>query len=262
MRGRSNARSESRSLFLSVFGLMAVAAFLPLCAETVTLAPAAGVTTNAFQLFTGDTAVEIAGPGTVALNPANAHTGGTTLSGGTLLINGTFDGIFSPVGVGTFTVSGGTLLGSGTFARNIKGTGAAAIEAPDGWAWTGNNSFSYAMTVAGSPLEIAAGETDFGGGLTVANGASISVTGGTLGINTASGAGTGAISINGGTIKNISSVKGSGNNWFEWLKSTVSVSIGAEGAVFKGGGCRLARSRAKRRQAARSTRATGVTTQP
>ena len=224
-----------KPLLLCLIGMVALR---PLNAATVTLAPAAGVTTNVLHLFTGDTAVDVAGPGTVLLNPANSHTGGTTLSGGTLQVSGNVAlGSYSPVGAaGTFTVAGGTLRGSGTFARNIKGTAAAAIEAPNGWAWTGNNSFSYAVTVAGSPLEIASGETDFGGGLTVADGASISVTGGTLGINTASGAGNGAISINGGTIKNISSIKGSGNNWFDWLKSTVSVSIGAEGAVFKGGG--------------------------
>ena len=222
----------------TVLGLMAVVTFLPLCAETVTFAPAAGVTTNVLQFFTGDTAVQIAGPGTVALlNPANAHTGGTTLSGGTLEISGNVAAdSYSPVGAGAFTVAGGTLRGSGTFAHAITGTGVATIEVPNGWAWTGDNTFSAAMTVAGGTLEIADGETDFGGGLTVADGASISVTGGTLGINTASGVGTGAISINGGTIKNISSASGSNNNWFDWLTSTVSVSIGAEGAVFKGGG--------------------------
>jgi len=206
-------------------------------AETVTLAPAAGVTTNAFKLFTGDTAVEIAGPGTVALNPGNSHTGGTTLSGGTLLLDGTFDGVYSPVGAGTFTVAGGTLRGSGTFAHEITGTGATTIEAPGGWAWTGSNTFVAAATVADGTLEIAGSETAFSGGLAVADGASVSVTGGTLGISTASGAGTGAIDINGGTIRNVSTfVVDNGTNWFPWIQDTASVSIGAEGAVFKDGG--------------------------
>ena len=219
------------SMLLAVVSCAAVA-------ETVTLAPAAGETTNVLQFFTGDTAVEIAGPGTVALlNPANSHTGGTTLSGGTLeLSDNIAAGDHSPVGAGLLTVSGGTLRGSSTFAREIAGTGAASIEAPDGWTWTGSNAFSAAATVADGTLEIADGETAFNGGLTVADGASISVTGGTLGINTASGAGTGAINVNGGTIKNVSTAKGGSNNWFDWLNSTVSVSIGAEGAVFKGGG--------------------------
>ena len=230
----NDARGRVKDLVL-VFCLVGMS--MPLCAGTVTIAPPAGVTTNVLQLFTGDTAVEIAGPGTVALNPANTYTGGMTLSGGTLLLNGTFDGVSSPVGVGTFTVAGGTLFGSGTFPRDITGTGAATIEAPGGWAWTGNNAFSAAMTVANGMLEIAGGETSFDGRLTVADGASVSVTGGTLGLSSASGAGTGAIVINGGTLKNVSTVSGSDNvNYFEWLADSVSVSIGAGGAVFKDGG--------------------------
>ena len=101
--------------------------------ETVTLAPPAGTTTNVFALFTGDTAVEITGPGTVRRNNANSHTGGTTLSDGTLAISGNIpSGSHSPVGAGTFTVSGGTLLGAGTFGGDITGTDAFSIEAPDG----------------------------------------------------------------------------------------------------------------------------------
>ena len=131
-------------------------------AETVTLAPVAGVTTNVLQFFTGDTAVEIAGPGTVTLNPANSHTGGTTLSGGTLELSGNIAaGDHSPVGAGALTVTGGTLLGSGTFARDINATGAATIEAPDGWTWAGSNSFSAAATVSSGTLGIGGGGTVF-----------------------------------------------------------------------------------------------------
>ena len=238
-RGKMAKETAKMKMKVMIGGLLAGAAVKAAVAATVTLAPGDGVVTNVMQFFAGDTAVEIVGPGTVALNPANAHTGGTTLSGGTLLLNGTFDGVSSPVGVGTFTVAGGTLSGSGTFPRDITGTGAATIEAPGGggWAWTGNNAFSAAMTVTNGTLEIADGETSFGGDLTVADGASVSVTGGTLGLSSASGAGTGAIVINGGTLKNVSTVSGSDNvNYFEWLAGSVSVSIGAEGAVFKDGG--------------------------
>ena len=55
-------------------------------------------------------------------------------TGGALLLNGTFDGVSSPVGVGTFTVAGGTLSGSGTFPRDITGTGATAMPSLAGMA--------------------------------------------------------------------------------------------------------------------------------
>ena len=54
-------------------GFIAGAAVKAAFAATVTLAPGDGVVTNVMQFFAGDTAVEIVGPGTVALNPANAH---------------------------------------------------------------------------------------------------------------------------------------------------------------------------------------------
>jgi autotransporter-associated beta strand protein len=122
-------------------------------ADTVTLAPSDGVTTNVLSLFTGDTAVEVAGPGAVKLNPSNMHTGGTTLSGGTLILTGDIPaGGPSPVGTGTFTVSGGTLRGTGSFGGNITGTGAFTIEAQDGWALSGRNSFAEhnAFTIFGN----------------------------------------------------------------------------------------------------------------
>ena len=131
-------------------------------AGTVTLAPPSGVTTNVLSLFTGDTAVQVSGPGAVKLNPSNMHTGGTTLSGGTLILSGDIlAGGPSPVGSGTFTVSGGTLLGSGSFGGDITGTKAFTIEAPNGWAWTGDNTFDEAVTLSDGALEIAGGTTTF-----------------------------------------------------------------------------------------------------
>ena len=153
-------------------------------AETVTLAPAEGVTTNVLQLFSGDTAVEIAGPGTVKLNPANAHTGGTTLTGGTLEISGNVAASgHSPVGTGTFTVSGGILRGSGTFGGNITGTGEFNIEAPDGWTLSGNHSFGAAVTLADGSLTFADGAMTFSDNLWLGVGGSdvsFTMTGGSI----------------------------------------------------------------------------------
>ena len=108
-------------------------------ADTVTLAPPDGVSTNVLALFTGDTAVEVAGPGAVKLNPSNMHTGGTTLSGGTLILTGDIPaGGPSPVGTGTFTVSGGTLRGSGTFGGDINATAAFTLSGDGTLALAGN----------------------------------------------------------------------------------------------------------------------------
>lgn len=176
-------------------------------ADTVTLEPPSGVTTNVLSLFTGDTAVEVAGPGAVKLNPSNTHTGGTTLSGGTLILTGDIPaGGPSPVGTGTFTVSGGTLLGSGSFGGDITGTGAFSIEAQDGWALSGRNSFAEPVTVSSGTLEIAGGTTAFSKHMYLLDSAAYSQTGGavTMGANNvqlsyANGA-TSSFAMTGGTF--------------------------------------------------------------
>ena len=50
-------------------------------ADTVTLEPPEGVTTNVLSLFTGDTAVQVSGPGAVKLNPS----GSVQLSGNRIM---------------------------------------------------------------------------------------------------------------------------------------------------------------------------------
>lgn len=155
--------------FLAAGTLLALG-LAPAQATAVTLAPPTGTTTNVLALYTGDTAVEVAGPGTVKLNPSNMHTGGTTLSGGTLVLSGDIQASGpSPVGTGAFTVSGGTLRGTGSFGGDITGTGTFTVEAPDGWAWTGDNTLGAAVTVSDGELEIAGGTTAFDGNLQLAN---------------------------------------------------------------------------------------------
>ena len=65
----------------------AASAALPALAETVTVNAPAGTSTNVTQVFSGATTVTVntgTTGGTVRLSPHSAHTGGTTLSSGTL----------------------------------------------------------------------------------------------------------------------------------------------------------------------------------
>jgi autotransporter-associated beta strand protein len=153
-------------------------------ADTVTIAPGEGETVNVAELFTGSTALEIVGPGTAKLNPANSHTGGTTLTGGTLEITGDVDaGGRSPVGMGTFTVAGGTLRGSGTFGGDITGTGEFNIEAPNGWTLSGNHSFGAAVTLTNGSLTVTDGSMTFSDNLWLGVGGSdvsFTMTGGSI----------------------------------------------------------------------------------
>ena len=132
-------------------------------ADTVTLAPTEGVTTNVLSLFTGDTEVQVAGHGAVKLNPSNMHTGGTTLSGGTLILTGDIPaGGPSPVGTGTFTVSGGTLRGTGSFGGNITGTGAFSIAGDGTLTLSGNNNFQSGVAISEGVVEISGGTVTSG----------------------------------------------------------------------------------------------------
>jgi len=168
-------------LKISVVALAVATVNAVAIADTVTLAPQDGVTNNVLSLFTGDTTVEVAGPGIVKLNNSNLHAGGTTLSGGTLVISGNIlAGGPSPVGTGTFTVSGGTLRGSGTFGGDITGTGDFTIEAPNGFVLTGNNAFGGKITIADGTLGIAGGTTEFSQHLYMTGTSAYSQTGGAV----------------------------------------------------------------------------------
>ena len=152
-----------KPLLLCLIGMVAL---MPLNAATVTLAPPSGTTTNVLALYAGETSVEIAGPGTVSLNPANTYTGGTTLSGGTLAYSGTYHDGVSPLGSGALNITGGTISGSGTIANNISSGANTTTFSPDEKiTLSGNNAFSALTDVTRNTLEIASGETCFTGGL-------------------------------------------------------------------------------------------------
>lgn len=165
--------------------LSTLAACFAASAATVTLAPPDGTTTNVLQIYSGDTAVEIAGPGTVSLSAANSHTGGTTLSGGTLAFSGDVPASGrSQVGAGALAITGGTLRGSGTVARGIAATAAATLAGDPALALAGNNDFQAGAAFAEGTVEISGGETAFGGRIDLGNQAgetaTLRVSGGTV----------------------------------------------------------------------------------
>ena len=147
--------------------LLAAAASVVAPAATVTLAPPSGTTTNVLALYAGETSVEIAGPGTVSLNPANSYTGGTTLSGGTLAYSGTPRDGASPLGTGALSITSAdaVISGSGTIANDISTTVNATFSPEEKITLSGNNVFSALTDVTRNSLEIAGGETSFDGGL-------------------------------------------------------------------------------------------------
>ena len=102
---------------MMISGLLVGVAVKAAFATTVTLAPPSGTTTNVLALYAGDTAVEIAGPGTVLLNPANTYTGGTTLSGGTLVYSGVPHDGASPIGAGALNITSADAIVSLTTRR-------------------------------------------------------------------------------------------------------------------------------------------------
>ena len=148
----------------------AVAAAVAASGATVTLAPPSGTTTNVLALYAGDTAVAIAGPGTVSLNPANTYTGGTTLSGGTLAYSGTPHDGASPLGSGTLNITSADAVvsGSGTIANDIYATSHADFIPEGTLVLFGNNVFTQRLDIAQDTLEITGGETSITGGLYIA----------------------------------------------------------------------------------------------
>lgn len=149
---------KNSSIVMSIAAMLAAGA----PAAAVTLAPPDGATTNVLQIYTGDTAVEIAGPGTVSLNAANSHTGGTTLSGGTLALSGDVPASGrSQIGAGALTITGGTLRGSGTVARGIAATAATTLAGDPVLALAGDNSFAEPVTISEGTVEISGGDSTF-----------------------------------------------------------------------------------------------------
>ncbi|MBE6397983.1 MAG: hypothetical protein E7046_13355, partial [Lentisphaerae bacterium] len=145
--------------------VFAVAALqLTVCAATVTLAPPSGTSTNVLALYAGETSVEIAGPGTVTLNPANTYTGGTTLSGGELRLSGVSPSGASPIGTGALVLSANAqVTGSGTLPNDITAGGNAYFSPDDKITLTGNSTISGTLYITNNTLEVADGNISANG---------------------------------------------------------------------------------------------------
>lgn len=208
--------------------------------------------------FTGR--VTKTGGGVLTLSGSNTGGGGFTLSGGTLNINST-----SALGTGLFTIGAGTTINNTTAgsitltANNVMAwdggfifTGTQALNLGTGAVTLGANATvtttASTLTVGGN---IGDGANDFtltkaGAGTLTLTGAStwsggMTLTDGTLNINSSSALGTGTFTINGGTINNSTAgaLTLTANNAMVWNGSfvftgTQALNLGA-GAVTLGG---------------------------
>ena len=167
--------------------------------------------------FGGTRSLTKNGTGSLILNAANTYSGGTTLNSGTLTLNNA-----SAAGSGTLTLNGGTLdntSGSaitlstnnaqnwnGNFAftgtKDLNlGTGAVAMNATRTITVNGGNltvggvisGSGYGLTKAGAGNLLLSGANTFNGPLTIDAGTVLAATNANLG--------TGAVTINGGSLQ-------------------------------------------------------------
>ncbi|MCW1924588.1 autotransporter-associated beta strand repeat-containing protein [Luteolibacter arcticus] len=127
-------------------------------------------------LISGNASLTKSGAGTLTLtNAALAYTGTTTVSGGTLKLNGT------KTGIGATSVSGGTLAGTGTSAGTTTITGTGILAPGDGG--IGNINFANLTLSSASILNLQFGvgndtaTVQSGGTLNLASGATVDVNG-------------------------------------------------------------------------------------
>ena len=144
----------------------------------------------------------VLGNGTLTLSGSSAYTGATTVSSGTLQINGVLgQGSYA----GAMSNAGALIFGSSatqTLSGAISGTGSLMQSGPGTLTLTGSNSYTGATTVNGGILQIGDGTN---GSLAAASAITIS-SGGTLALNLAnSGTFGNAISNLGGVINLLSS---------------------------------------------------------
>ncbi len=138
--------------------------------------------------------------GTTILSGANAYTGATTISDGTLRISadnnlGAAPGVATP---GSLTINGATLAATASFSLNSNrgaaiGSSGATIDIAPGAVVSYGGVMADAPSQSGTLIKIDTGELDFGGSNTYSGGTTVSA--GTLGVTNVSGSGTGTGSV-------------------------------------------------------------------
>ena len=135
---------------------------------------------TASDKITGATALTKAGAGSLQLTSDNDYSGGTTISGGTIVVDGA-----SRLGTGTIALAGGTLqLATGTYTvANALSVGAAggSIDA------AADRTISGAATLSGVLTKLGTGNLTLGGAISSSAGAAFNVAAGDLVLGQASG---------------------------------------------------------------------------
>ena len=135
---------------------------------------------TASDKITGATALTKAGAGSLQLTSDNDYSGGTTISGGTIVVDSA-----SRLGTGTIALAGGTLqLATGTYTvANALSVGAAggSIDA------AADRTISGTATLSGVLTKLGTGNLTLGGAISSSAGAAFNVAAGDLVLGQASG---------------------------------------------------------------------------
>lgn len=135
---------------------------------------------TASDKITGAAALTKAGAGSLQLTSDNDYSGGTSINGGTVVVDGA-----SRLGTGTIALAGGTLqLAAGTYTlANALSVGSAggSIEA------VADRTISGAVTISGALTKSGTGNLTLGGTITSSAGAGFNVAAGDLVLGQASG---------------------------------------------------------------------------
>lgn len=147
---------------------------------STTVSAASGTYTFAGGSIGGEGSLTKSGAGTVVLSAPNAYAGGTVISGGVLeaASNAALGAVAGPV-----TLDGGTLVAGGT----ITGSRTVAVAAGGGTIDTAGNDVGVgSVSGAGTFTKVGAGTLTVAGGLPGAAGGQVSVTAGSLQLNSTS----------------------------------------------------------------------------